>query len=187
MTNLTLAKNYKNKLKLLIEDLDISKINELCKKIKVTSKKGKRIFVFGNGGSASTANHFATDMTKNAKIKTFSFSNDNLISCYSNDYGFENWIKKTLEYNAKPNDLVIFISVSGNSENLVRAAKFCKSKKIRSYSLTGSNKKNKLNKISDSFYWINSTSYNQVEIIHHMILLISVDILIGKDNYKTNL
>jgi len=187
MINYKLAKNYKTKLQSLLKNLDTKKINKLCEIIKDTSKREGNIFVFGNGGSSSTANHFANDMTKNAKIKTLSFSNDNLITCYSNDYGFENWIKKALEHYAKPNDLAIFISVSGNSENVVRGAKFCKSKKIKSYSLTGLKKTNKLNSISDNFFWINSSSYNQIEIIHHMILLVSVDILIGRDSYKTNL
>ncbi len=187
MINLKLAINYKKKLNYLIKDLDTKNINKFCKIIKSISKRGNNIFVFGNGGSSSTANHFANDMTKNAKIKTFSFSNDNLITCYSNDYGFKNWIKKTLEHYAKPNDLAIFISASGNSENLVRGVKFCKRKNIASFSLTGFKKKNKLNTFSDNHIWINSLSYNQIEILHHIILLISVDILIGTDNYKTDL
>ena len=95
--------------------------------------------------------------------------------------------KKTIEHYAKPGDLVIFVSASGNSENVVKAAKFCNLKKINTYSLTGINKKNKLNIISDDYYWINSSSYNQVEILHHVILLVAVDVLIGRDNYKTNL
>ena len=66
-------------------------------------------------------------------------------------------------------------------------AKFCKSKKIQSYSLTGLKKNNKLNNLSDNHFWINCSSYNQIEIIHHMILLLSVDILIGRDDYKTDL
>ena len=187
MINYKLAKNYKTKIQYLLKNLDTKKINNLCEIIKETSNSENNIFVFGNGGSSSTANHFANDMTKNAKIKTLSFSNDNLITCYSNDYGFENWIKKVLENYAKPNDLAIFISASGNSENVVRGARFCRSRNIKSYSLTGLKKNNKLNSISDNFFWINSSSYNQIEIIHHMILLVSVDILIGKDSYKTNL
>lgn len=187
MINSRLAENYKSKVNKLIKAMNTKEINNLCKIIKKTSKNKGNIFVFGNGGSSSTANHFANDMTKNAKIKTFCFSNDNLITCYSNDYGYKNWVKKTIEHYAKPGDLVIFISVSGNSENIIRGAKFCKSNKIQSFSLTGLKKNNKLNMVSDNFIWINSSSYNQTEIIHHMILLISVDILIGRDVYKTNL
>jgi len=187
MINSKLVNIYKKKIQNLLKKLDTKKINNLCEIIKDTSRNKGNIFVFGNGGSSSTANHFANDMTKNAKIKTISFSNDNLITCYSNDYGFKNWIKKVLEHYAKPNDLAIFISASGNSDNVVRGARFCKSKKIQSYSLTGLKKNNKLNNLSDNHFWINCSSYNQIEIIHHMILLISVDILIGRDNYKTDL
>ncbi len=187
MINTKLSNIYKSKIQNLIKNLDTKQINKFCKIIKETNKANNNIFIFGNGGSASTANHFANDMTKNAKIKTFAFSNDNLITCYSNDYGYSNWVKKTIEHYAKPNDLAIFISVSGNSENVVRGAKFCKSKNILTYSLTGLKKKNKLNNLSDHYIWINSSSYNQVEMMHQIILLMSVDILIGKDIYKTNL
>ncbi len=187
MINQNLANNYKSKIQNLLSSLDTKKINKFCKIIKDTSKKKRNIFIFGNGGSSSTANHFANDMTKNAKIKTLSFSNDNLITCYSNDYGFQYWVKKTLEHYAKPNDLSIFISVSGNSKNLVNGVKYCKSKKIKSFSITGKKKNNKLNQLSDNYIWVNSNSYNQVEIIHHIILLLSVDILIGKDSYSTDI
>ena len=185
MINLKLLAQYKLKIQKLIKNLDIKKINKFCEIINEASNNN--IFVFGNGGSASTANHFANDMTKNAKIKTLSYSNDNLITCYSNDYGFDNWIKKVLEHYAKKNDLAIFISASGNSENVVRGAKFCSNNNIKTYSLTGFKKNNKLNKISDNNIWVNSISYNQIEIMHHMILLLVVDVLIGRDNYKTNL
>ena len=126
-------------------------------------------------------------MTKNAKINVTSYSNDNHITCFSNDYGFENWIAKTLEHNVKKNDLVFFISFSGNSKNLVNGVKYCKKKKIQTFSLTGSNTDNKLNKFSDDFYWIRSKSYNQVEIMHHIILLLVVDLIIGRINYNNKL
>jgi len=126
-------------IKSYLEDLsDFLRPNEelIEKLIKVRNlllevrKNNKKVLIFGNGGSASTANHFANDMTKNVKIKTFSYSNDNLITCYSNDYGFNNWIKKVIEHYGKQNDLCIFISASGNSENVVRAVKYCKKNDI---------------------------------------------------------
>ena len=109
-----------------------------------------------------------------------------MITCFSNDYGYENWISNVLRYQAKKNDLVIFASVSGNSPNLVNAVKYCRKNNIETFSLTGGKKSNKLNKFSDKFYWINSQSYNQVEIIHHVILL-TIDIVIGRDVYSTNI
>ena len=71
MINSKLAESYKSKVNKLIKAMNTKEINNLCKIIKKTSKNKGNIFVFGNGGSSSTANHFANDMTKNAKIKTF--------------------------------------------------------------------------------------------------------------------
>ena len=124
-----LLKNYLNEIEILIKTIDVNKILKLKEKIIYSKKKGGKVFIFGNGGSISTANHFAVDMTKNAKIETISISNDNLITCFSNDYGFNNWIKNALEYYAKKPDLVIFLSVSGKSKNIINAAKYCKKKK----------------------------------------------------------
>ncbi len=187
MNNKNIYSKYLAKIVKLIKEIDYKNINSFVKLIKKKSKNKKNIFVFGNGGSASTANHFAVDMTKNAKIRTQTFSNDNLITCFSNDYGFEKWILNCIKSYVQKDDLVIFISVSGNSKNLVNAVKYCKKNKIYSYSLTGVKKNNQLNKLSDEYFWVNSKSYNQVEIIHHIIMLLVVDLIIGRDNYGPNL
>ena len=101
------------------------------------SKKGK-ILIFGNGANISNSSHFATDMTKNGKINVQVFNDPNLITCFANDYGFDNWIKKTIEYYGNKNDLIILLSASGESKNLINAAKYCKKKKrYMSYQLCG--------------------------------------------------
>jgi D-sedoheptulose 7-phosphate isomerase len=180
-----LLKSYLNEIEFLIQSIDINKILLLKKKILFNNKKKGRIFIFGNGGSISTANHFAVDMTKNAKIETISLSDNNLITCFSNDYGFEYWIKNALKYYVKKNDLVILLSVSGNSKNIINAAKYCNLKKINFFSLTGHKKNNLLNKISNKSLWVNSMSYNIVEIIHSIILFNIVDLIIGKNIYSS--
>ena len=68
MINKSLSKIYKNKILNLIKDLDVDKINLLASLILKKNKNKKKIFIFGSGASASTANHFAVDMTKNAKV-----------------------------------------------------------------------------------------------------------------------
>lgn len=180
-----LLKNYLNEIEILIQSLDVNKILKLKEKIILSKKKSGKVFIFGNGGSISTANHFAVDMTKNAKIETISISNDNLITCFSNDYGFDNWIKNALAYYAKKSDLVIFLSVSGKSKNIINAAKYCQRKKINFFSLSGHKKNNLLNKMSKDFLWVNSMSYNAVEIIHSVILFNVVDLIIGKNIYSS--
>lgn len=180
-----LLSNYINHIAELTTELNKDKILELKKLILETKRKKGKVIIFGNGGSISTANHFSVDLTKNAKIKCISISNDNLITCFSNDYGFENWIKKSIEYFADRTDLIIFLSVSGESENILNAARYAMKRKIKIFSLTGHKKLNSLNKICKNNIWINSMSYNAVEILHSIILLNIVDLIIGKNIYNS--
>lgn len=183
--SIPLLKSYLNQVEFLTRSLDIDKILLLKKMILIPKKRNGKVFVFGNGGSISTANHFAVDLTKNAKIEAISVSNDNLITCFSNDYGFDNWIKNAIKYYVKKNDFIIFLSVSGKSKNMVNAIEYCNIKKINYFSLTGHKKNNLMNKISKNFLWINSMSYNAVEILHSIILLNIVDLIIGKNIYSS--
>ena len=61
-------------------------------------KNGGKILIFGNGGSAAIASHFSVDLTKNAKIKCLNFNEASLITCLANDYGFEHWAEKAIEF-----------------------------------------------------------------------------------------
>ena len=158
----------------------------LIKKIRKLKQISGTIHLFGNGGSHATVSHFANDMTKNAKIKSVVYSDSALMSCFNNDYGHENALSKITEkfVNFKK-DLIIILSVSGNSKNLVNLVKFCNKNKINYICLTGSNKKNKINTISKKKHiWVNSKAYNIVEIVHHYLLLMSIDYFIGSVVYK---
>ena len=171
--------NYLKILKSNFDKLDLFKITKLQKLIIETEKKNKKIIICGNGGSAATASHLAVDLTKNAKIRSINFNEYDLITCFSNDFGYEKWIQKSLEYYADKNDLLILISCSGNSKNLVNANKKAISMGLKTATLTGCNKSNKLNNFkNDVNIWINSKSYNQIEIMHHIILLMIVDNII---------
>ncbi len=169
---------------LLIKSFNEKKINKLVQQCKTIKKNKAKILIFGNGGSAAIANHFAVDMTKNAKIRTQSFSDSSLITCLANDYGHSNWVKKAVEFYSSKNDLIIFISSSGNSANIVNAAKYALSKKVKFTTFTGFEKNNKLSKNSKLNFWVNSKSYNMIENIHQIILLSVVDAIIGKSEYK---
>ena len=126
-------------------------------------------------------------MTKNAQIKTMTFSDSSHITCLSNDFGFENWISKTIEYYVKKNDMIIFISCSGNSKNLVNGARTAKKIGCKEIiSLTGCKKNNNLKKLSNTSFWVNSKSYNLIENTHQLLLLSLVDLIIGKIEYSPN-
>ena len=150
--------------------------------LKISKKKGK-ILIFGNGGSAAIASHVSVDLTKNAKIRTVNFNEADLITCFSNDYGYERWIEKAVDFYADPNDALVLISSSGKSKNMLNARKVAKRKKIKVISLTGHTKNNPLSKVADLSLWINSKAYNFVENTHQIWLLTVCDLIIGKREY----
>ena len=90
--------------------------------LKISKKKGK-ILIFGNGGSAAIASHVSVDLTKNAKIRTVNFNEADLITCFSNDYGYERWIEKAVDFYGDEGDLLIVISSSGRSQNMLNGIK----------------------------------------------------------------
>ena len=145
-----------------------------------------KIIFCGNGGSAATSSHVAVDFTKNAKIRSINFNEADLITCLSNDYGYHNWLSSAIDLYADKGDVIVLISVSGESENLVNALKFANKKKLKTICFTGVNKNNKLNKLNKNNLniFIDSKSYNQVEIVHHIYLLSLVDLCIGKTIYS---
>ena len=155
------------------------------KKIFITTKKNrKKILIFGNGGSAEIASHFSVDLTKNAKIRCTNYNEADLITCFSNDYGYERWIEKTIDFYADRNDVLILISSSGKSKNMINACIAGRKKKFsKIITLTGHLVNNPVKKLGDINLWVNSKAYNYVENIHQFWLLSLVDLVIGKKNY----
>ena len=150
-----------------------------------TKKNKKKIMIAGNGGSAAIASHFSVDLTKNAKIRSINFNEADLITCFSNDFGYENWLYNAIKFYADKNDLLILVSVSGESKNIVNAAKYAKKIGIKKLiTFTGCRNSNKVKSYGDINFWINSKSYNHVENAHQFLLLTLVDLVIGKSNYK---
>ena len=163
------------------------KLINLKKIITTTKKKGKKILIFGNGGSASIASHFSVDLTKNASVRCVNFNESDLITCFSNDYGYEKWIEKAIDFYADEGDVLILISSSGKSPNMLNACKAAKAKKISTIiTFTGHEKFNPLSKLGDVNFWINSKAYNFVENIHQVWLLTIVDLIIGRREYIPN-
>ena len=143
--------------------------------------------IFGNGGSAAIASHVSVDLTKNANIRCVNYNEADLITCFSNDYGFEKWIEKAIEFYADPEDILILISSSGKSKNMLNACNAAKSKKIsKIITFTGHDKNNPLSKLGNINFWINSKAYNFVENTHQIWLLTICDLIIGKREYLPN-
>tara|TARA_B100000989_G_scaffold212698_1_gene161575 strand:+ start:2426 stop:2986 length:561 start_codon:yes stop_codon:yes gene_type:complete len=157
-------------------DSNLSNLKELVLLIKKLKKyKKSKIILFGNGGSSSIASHISVDLIKVCKINSVTFNEANLITCFSNDYGYGNWIKETLKKYSYPHDLIILISSSGSSENMIKAAKYCISSNLNLVTFTGFNKNNPLKKIGKINFWVDYKAYNYVEMVHHILLTSIVD------------
>ena len=154
---------------------DLIKVKDLINNKK---KNNSRVLIFGNGGSAAIASHVSVDLTKNLKVKAMNFNEADLITCFSNDYGFEKWIEKTIEFYANKKDILILISSSGKSKNMIKACKAAKKKKIsKIITFTGNKKNNPLSKLGDINLWVDSNIYNHIENIHQVWLLGICDLI----------
>ena len=156
-------------------------------KILEVKKKKKKVVIFGNGGSAAIASHFSVDLTKNAKIRCTNYNESDLLTCFSNDFGYEKWVEKAIEYYGDEGDVLILISAGGNSQNMLNAANFANKKKFsKIITFTGNSKNNKLSKLGDINFWVDSKAYNHIENTHQVLLLSLVDLIIGKSEYPPN-
>lgn len=176
-------KKFFDTIKLQLENSELEQLNNISEKLKKI-KKGNKVIIIGNGGSAALASHVSVDLTKNAKVRSINFNESDLLTCFSNDYGYEKAFQKALEFYADKHDVVIIISSSGKSKNLVNAAKFAKKKKLFLITLTGFSKNNPIKKLGNINLWVNSKAYNIIETIHQIYLLSVVDKIIGKIEYS---
>ena len=158
------------------------------KDILINSKKDNaKILIFGNGGSAAIASHVSVDLTKNANIRSVNFNEADLITCFSNDYGYDRWVEKAIDFYSDNQDVLILISSSGKSKNMLNACKSAREKKIaKIITFTGHDINNPLSKLGDINFWIDSKAYNFVENTHQVWLLTIVDLVIGKREYLPN-
>src|SRR5215510_6874441 len=135
---------YKSDLLQAIDALDLAKVNEAIAVLKRARDENRHVFVCGNGGSASTASHFACDMVKGASFGRASrfrimALTDSLptLTAYSNDVSYECVFAEQLKNFAKEGDVVMAISGSGNSPNVLRAMEYGNSIGCRTIALTG--------------------------------------------------
>ncbi len=170
----------------LYNDSLVNDLQELKEIFQHTNKNNNKIVLFGNGGSAAMASHVAVDLVKNASIKAITYNEYDLITCLANDYGFEHWMEKAIEYYCNDGDIVVLISSSGNSENVVNAAKKSKAMNLKVVTFTGFNSNNNLKALGDFNFWVDSKAYNVVEMTHQIWLLSVVDSIIGSAEYSAS-
>jgi D-sedoheptulose 7-phosphate isomerase len=165
----------------------INDLIDVKQTILLASKRGKKIIIAGNGGSSAIASHFSVDLTKNANIRCTNFNEPDLITCFSNDYGYEHWVEKAVEFYGDEGDVFIGISSSGTSKNILNGCHAAREKKFSNViTLSGMSADNSLRQLGDINLWVDSKAYNHIENIHQFWLLAVVDLTIGKSEYSAN-
>ena len=170
--------DFRIQLKTVAEHLllvDLAMLENALQVIKATSIRVGKIIIAGNGASAAIASHVAVDLTKAAGVRSINFNEADLITCLANDYGYEHWLEKALDFHAEPKDTVILISSSGMSLNIVNAALKAKAMRLPLITLSGFREDNSLRKLGDVNLWVNNSQYNVVETVHQAWLLAIVD------------
>jgi len=161
-----------------LNTIDPTQLEQAASMVWAAHKAEKKVIIAGNGGSAAMASHVAVDFTKAACIRAINFNEADLISCFANDYGYENWVAKALEAYADKGDLAILISSSGKSQNILNAAEKATEMGLSVITVSGFLTGNPLRKLGDLNLWVDSTKYNIVEMTHHVWLVAIIDYLI---------
>ena len=163
----------------------VDQLEKVADLLIATHTKGNKALIFGNGGSAAIASHFSVDLTKNAGLRCVNFNEADLITCFANDYGFERWVEKAVDFYGDKGDLLIVISSSGSSENMLNGVKAARNGNFRAIvTLSGFAAANSLRQLGDINLWVDSKAYNFVENIHQVWLLAIVDLIIGSREYS---
>jgi len=146
----------------------------------MVKKNNRNLYFIGNGGSAGIAIHMTADYLKNGGIKTHSMHEPATLTCLGNDFGYEYVFSKQLDIIAAKDDVLVAISSSGNSTNIINAVNVARAKGCIVITFSGFEKNNKLSQMGDYNIYVPSMRYGIVESIHNMILQQVVDEIVEK-------
>lgn len=169
------ARGYLDRLAALFKKLSLEQVKEVTEKIFDAYEQSRSIFIMGNGGSGATASHFACDLNKGVSFglkKRFRVTclNDSLpiILACANDFSYQDIFVEQLKNFLKPGDVVIGISGSGNSKNVLKAFKYANSKKAVTIAMSGFNG-GKLAFLSKISLVVRSKDMQQIEDVHLIV------------------
>lgn len=188
MTNVQTCATYRENLRYALEKTIIqtsqggfTNMEAVIECFRIARKEGNVVFFIGNGGSAGIAIHMTADFLKNAQMRTVSMHNPATLTCLGNDFGMEFIFSKQLELLARPGDLMVAISSSGNSPNILRGIEMAKRNGAWVITLTGFRENNKARQLGDYNIYVPSMEYGIVESVHNIILQQTVDILMEEN------
>jgi D-sedoheptulose 7-phosphate isomerase len=162
--------------KAALDSVPVDGVAKIIQSLQQAHKEDKQIFIFGNGGSASNSSHFATDLGKGSSDKVgkrfrIHSLNDNIswMTAIGNDYAYEDVFVRQLENYGRAGDVVLSISVSGNSPNCVKGLEWAKKNGLKTIALVGA-KRGCMAEIADQVIVIGDTHYGRVEDVEMNIL-----------------
>ena len=163
---------------------DSSYENAIAYLVRMFSAKktqGACLFFIGNGGSAAIASHMTADYMKNGGLKTYSLYDNAVTTCMGNDYGYEYVFSRPLDFLGNKGDLLIAISSSGNSQNILNAIQAARKNEMDVLTLTGFGEDNRVRQVGDCNIYIPNKRYGIVENAHTVILQQVVDEIMKRD------
>lgn len=148
-------------------------------------ERGRKLVFIGNGGSASIASHMAIDFWKNGGMKAICFNDSAQLTCIGNDYGYEYVFEKPIRMFAGDGDVLVAISSSGRSQNILNAVGAAKEVSCKIITMSGFKVDNPLRNIgSDLNFYVPSLSYGIVEIAHLSLCHCMVDLIVDRKAAK---
>lgn len=144
-------------------------IQEVVEMARGVHEAGNKLIFAGNGGSAAICSHMATDFSKNGNIRAWSMNDGAMLTCLSNDYGYEHVFSKQIEFHGRSGDMLIAISSSGKSESIINAVRTASDLGCSVVTLSGFSADNPLREIGDINFYLDSGLYGYVE-VGHLIL-----------------
>jgi len=152
-------------------DLDTEAgVGRIYEELQRAKEARQGVFIVGNGGSAAVASHAVTDFVNKGGLRASTLHDPALLTCMTNDYGYENAFARTLSTLAREGDVLIAISSSGQSVNIHNAVRRMKEIKGRTISLSGFQQDNPLRSLGDFNFWVDSDDYGFVEMGHLFLL-----------------
>lgn len=147
-------------------------------------ERKSQLFFIGNGGSSAIASHMTADFMKNGGMNTYSLYDNAVTTCMGNDYGYEYIFSRPMEFLVREGDLLVAISSSGNSANIINATKTARLKGATVITFTGFESNNKAKKMGDVNVYVPCKKYGIVESIHNLILQQVVDLIMERDGVR---
>jgi D-sedoheptulose 7-phosphate isomerase len=155
-------------------------MEEAIRAITACARGEHKVMFIGNGGSAAVASHQALDYWKNGGIRALAFNDSSLLTCVANDYGYPHVFEKPIEMFADAGDLLIAISSSGRSENILAACRAALAKGCSVMTMSGFKPDNPLRAMGAINFYVASSSYGHVEIAHLALCHCLVDTIIAR-------